>query len=120
MSFEILWEPHGAIKRFWGHVSGPEFLAAHSAISQDERLDNIRYVINDFTDATSHSISEEQIVTYYVDRQSIAAYMPSIRGAFVAKTPAMTGLSEMINARFATNHRTRVFSSVEDARKWLS
>ena len=47
MPYEIVWEPKGAVKRFFGRVSDAEVLQSGLEIECDPRFDNLNFVIND-------------------------------------------------------------------------
>ena len=51
MTCETIWENKGVLKRLSGHVSADEFVHSVEAIQADPRFDDIRYVINDFSQA---------------------------------------------------------------------
>ena len=48
MSYEILWETKGVVKRFFGHVTSNELFQAGVDLQGNVRFDQLKYVINDF------------------------------------------------------------------------
>lgn len=120
MSYEAIWEPHGVLKRYWGHVSNADLAASSRELYSDPRFDEVKFVINDFTAVVSHSIDEDALLDYVAGRLGVATYMPDVRGACVANTLEMLALSRKIaNPNCAIQHDVRVFSSMAEARNWL-
>jgi len=56
MPFELRPEHHGIYKRFWGHVTGSEFVAAVLQNHQRKDYGDATYSINDFSGVTSHEL----------------------------------------------------------------
>lgn len=121
LPYLLSWEKRGIVKRFWGQLSSAEFLAAHHAITEDFRFDgHIKYVISDFTDLESMGVSPNALLEYSIERTGTACYLPNIRGAMVANTPAGHAICELITApQYATPYEMRKFASMSEARAWL-
>ena len=56
MSYELIWEPKGVVKRFFGDLTSPELIEAGVKVEADARFDGIQYVINDFLACTGYSV----------------------------------------------------------------
>ncbi len=57
MPFEIVWEPRGVYKRFWGFVTDAEFIRSVKAAQEDPRFDDIHYNINDYLAVEGFDVS---------------------------------------------------------------
>jgi hypothetical protein len=120
MPYEVIWEPHGVLKRYWGHLSKAEHAASSGELYGDPRFDAVTYVINDFSAVESHSIDQDEIDSYNATRIGCATYKPKIRGALVATSPEMVALCQLIvDPLYASPHEVRMFLSLADARNWL-
>ncbi len=56
MSYELIWEQQGVLKRFYGRSSVLEVFHANVEGERDERFDSLRYAINDLLDCTEFTI----------------------------------------------------------------
>lgn len=121
MPYEVIWEPpRGVLKRYFGHVSSAEHAASSRELYGDPSFGDVRYVINDFTNAESHSIDADEIESYGAGRLGCSAYQPNIHGVFVANSPDMIALCESFIAPiFRSAYEIRIFSSLADGRNWL-
>lgn len=121
LPYELTWEKRGIVKRFWGHLSSAEFLAAHRAITEDPCLDcHIMYVISDFTGLVSIDVSPDTLSNYSIEKTGAASYLPNIRGAMVANNLAGQEMCALITApQYVTPYEMRQFTSMNEARTWL-
>lgn len=120
MTYELVWEPDGVIKKFSETVSAREFIEAVENVQGDSRFDDTRYVINDFLAVTKHGLSEEALTEVAVRQYGAFASNPNCRIVFVTtdealatrirNTPAVAGL---------ISYQTEVCPTVEAARDWL-
>lgn len=120
MSYELIWEPKGVIKRFFGHVTCQEVLAAGNQSQGDLRFDRNRYAINDFLDCTEFEID-------YVMLDEIAAISgaaqksnPNIRIAVVATLPEILAAFRHYASVPVQSYPTRLFTTRAEARVWTS
>lgn len=121
MPYEVIWEPHGAVKRFWGHISDEDIQNAVNEVCGDYRFDALRYVLNDFTDVESQDVSSEGIDNYAAERIGALQCNPHIISPFVACTPSALAIVRAITSpQRGTRHAWKVFSSMTEARKWLA
>ena len=120
MAYELVWEPDGVIKRFFGAVTAREFVQSVESIQGDYRFDDARYVINDFSAVTEHSLSQEALTEVAVLQFGAYSSNPNCRvvyvttdealGFLVRNTPAVAGL---------TSYQTEVCPTLAAARDWL-
>ncbi len=120
MGYEITWEPpSGVIKRYFGHVTGKELLAAVTKTESDERFGALRYVINDFCDCTELDVSPVVVEEVEAIEQFAALTNPNIQIAFVATLPEVVAIANTyVNAPFNA-YTTRIFDDMTKARSWL-
>jgi hypothetical protein len=61
MSYELIWEPRGVTKLFFGHVTSDDLVQSVKSIHGDPRFDNLRFVINDFLGCKEISVTAEAV-----------------------------------------------------------
>jgi len=119
MAFEIVWEPKGAVKRFFGRVSDEEVLQAGLEIEADQRFDHLSYVINDFLACDGFSATPGTVDEISAIDNAAALSNSRIRIAVVATVPEIVAVAEQYAASPMNVYPTRIFASPADARKWL-
>ena len=94
MSYELTWEPKGVVKRFFGHVTCVEVLAAGTQSQSNPQFDQYHYAINDFLDCTEFVLDPAVL-------EEIAAYTgaaelsnPNIKIAIVATLPEIVAAAK--------------------------
>lgn len=120
MAYELVWEPDGVVKQFSGLVSAREFINAVERVQGDVRFDDARYVINDFSAAAGHQLSEEALTEAAILQYGAYASNPNCRVVFVTTDQS---LGELVKASLATSqlksYQTEVCPSLTEARDWL-
>lgn len=119
MAFEIIWESGGAYKRFFDHVTDDELMLSVQQIESDARFDGMRYVINDFLNVASFSISPARLRVIAAIDGAAALTNPHIRIAIVTRNPEIRALAEQYAESPLTVYPTRLFTTSEAARSWL-
>ncbi|GAV19655.1 hypothetical protein MMIC_P0605 [Mariprofundus micogutta] len=120
MAHSSIWETDGLYRKFSGDISGYEILQSNIELQGDARFKNIEYVINDFTDVTSHSVevvhteayaSTDQIVSHTKHRLKIALVVPQVEMLALAEN-----YCELMKGQL---FECDIFRSLEQARSWL-
>ncbi|MBI5785336.1 MAG: hypothetical protein HZA64_07770 [Rhodocyclales bacterium] len=119
MTYEVAWEGRGAVKRFFGHVTEDDMLQSVLETESDRRFDDLRYVINDFTDITGSSVTLPTIEDIAIADIGASHSNPSIRIAVVTTDPDIEALVNHYANSPLNAYETRIFSSMEAARVWL-
>ncbi|MDP1525486.1 MAG: hypothetical protein Q8M20_06735 [Rhodocyclaceae bacterium] len=120
MGYEITWiHASSVIKRHFGNVIGSELMAAVAETESDPRFDTLRYVINDFRDCVSLTVSTEEIEEISAIDYAAAASNPNILIAVVATLPDVVAAANAYANDPLAAYKTRVFSSMDEARLWL-
>jgi len=93
MSYEIIWEPHGVIKRFSGQLTDQDLVQSVIDTEGNMAFDGLRYVINDFLaiDACSASASDVEEISILDKGASMSN--PRIRIAVVTTSPEVVVLT---------------------------
>lgn len=122
MPCEIIWEHKGVLKRLSGHVSAEEFVRSVEAIQADPRFDDIRYVINDFSQVSSHELDADLLQELAAIQYGAQASNPQVRAVYAGlkHDPELAQLlqSILIGAKRSV-YRVAVFETLPQARDWL-
>lgn len=119
MSYEIIWEERGAIKRFWGMVTSHDMVQSVLDTERDPRFDDMRYVINDFLDITGCSAGASDAEEVATQDCGAAMTNPRIRIAVVTDSPSIIALTNQYANSPVNAYETRIFSTLPEARAWL-
>lgn len=119
MGYELTWESRGAVKRFFGHVTGNDVLQSVINVESDERFDRLRYVINDFLEATGLTVSASELDEIAAIDGAAALVNRNIRIAIVTTNPEIISASDQYAKSPMNAYPTRIFPTVNEARTWL-
>lgn len=119
MGYELIWEPRGVLKRFYGEVTDNDVAGSVAQIQGDRRFDTLRYCINDFLDGSGHQVSLDAVEEIAAIDDAASISNPHIRVALVAATPEFIELAKQYAGSTMKLHPTRIFSSLDEARIWL-
>lgn len=117
MSHEIIWEPRGVYKRFYAHVGFAEFARTQEEVLSDPRIDNARYIINDFIGVTSYTATQEEAEYSAAFNRGASFTNPRLRIACITTNPGIRLL--VAAASLVSSLKLKSFSTQEDARRWL-
>lgn len=119
MGYELIWEPRGVVKRFYGQVTDFEISSSVARIHGDERLDGLRYIICDFVDGTERLVTPAAIDEIAAIEDTVSISNPHLRIGLVAATPDFIALVNQYAYSTPKTCPTRAFSSLAEARLWL-
>ena len=88
-------------------------------IEGDPRFDDLRYVINDFLEVVSFSVTEENVLAISAIDAAAAITNPNIKIAVVAIDQQVRALAELYAASPWNAYPTKVFADIAAARAWL-
>jgi hypothetical protein len=115
---ELIWEESGVLRRMTGHVTLEELDSSASQLQGNARVDDLRYIIHDFTGASDVVVSQGDI-EFMAVRASIALLRnPRVKIAFVGNQPVVHALIDAFNNLGSSPHRCHRFDSLEEARRF--
>ena len=120
MGFHVHWENRGVVKRYFGQVSAEELIAPVIATEADPRFDRLRYVINDFLDATSVTFTQADIDEIAACDIGAALTNPRIKVAVVVVQEDVIELVGRYIQASGLAYPTRVFPTIAQARAWVA
>ena len=116
MPYNIIKEPHGSYKKFFGHVTGAEFLQSVFENHGDPRFDQMQYTINDLLEIESHAITLKSFEIAVTRGTQVAERNPTRKIAVVTADPL---IAQHVGEYASRGHqRIEVFERLEDARHW--
>ena len=62
MPYQVKWEPRGVYSRYYGNVTGEDMRRHIEEVCKDDRFEQHRYNILDFSDATEFSPTERELL----------------------------------------------------------
>ncbi len=119
MGYELIWEPKGVVKRFFGDVDGDQLLKSAAETEGDPRFDEYHYVINDFLACESFSAPLDVVEEVAAIDGAAALINKRIKIAIVATLPGVLAAAEQYVKAPYTSYPTRIFSTLDNARDWI-
>lgn len=119
MGYELIWEPRGVLKRFFGPVTDADVTASIAQIHGDERFDSLRYIINNYLDATECSLSPASVEEIVAIEHAASIINARIRIALVVVAADFIAFADQYAGSALKTYPTRIFSSLDEARTWL-
>ena len=119
MAFELVWEPRGVYKRFYGHVTGDELMEAVTQVEGDPRFDDLRFVINDFLEISGFAVTEDNVLMVSAIDNAASTSNPNIIIAIVAADLQIQALARLYAVAPLTVYPTEIFLTIHDARAWI-
>lgn len=85
MPCQYEWERHCVVKRFSGYVSAEDFLSSVETVAADPRFDDLRLIINDFSQIQGHSIDADAYLMVAARRIGAVQTNPNFHVAFIVR-----------------------------------
>ena len=122
MSIVHNWEKNGLYIQYLDHVTGEDMLDDALVVSGDPRFDNMRYVISDWTQATTTAIDTHHIHQLVAYVKAMARSNPKVKNATVMyddeDRKAMVALYGLLADD--TPWKIDFFNTLEEARSWVA
>lgn len=120
MAYQLNWEEKGLHKVYLNKTSGREILESNFKLQGDARFDDIRYVINDFTQVAEFELTEDDI-NIIVSVDDVASRSNAkIKIPIVVTLPSLLEWASMYCEKMQDSpYICGIFSTMEDARVWV-
>lgn len=120
MAYELVWEAQGIHKLLSGFVSADEFIKSVDAVQGHPRFNEMRYVINDFSNVTGHGLTEDLLLRLEALHYGAHATNPRCRIFFVTKDEELANLvnKHLVESRLV-GYEVVVTSTVAQAHLWI-
>jgi len=117
---ELRWEARGVLRKLSGLVTAKELESSAIRLQADSRLDNMRYVIHDFTGVTDVMASQDDI-DIMAARASVSLHRhPVMKIAFVGSHPVVQRLVDAFLNLDGYRHQCHRFDTTDQARKFIA
>ena len=121
MPYTNTWESEGLYRKFVGEINGDEILESNYELQADSNFQKIKYIINDFTEVTGHSIETAHTKAYAASDDIISITKGKLKIALVVTQPPLVALANSYREQMRGKlFECEIFQSIEDARKWVS
>ena len=105
--------------RYYGNVTGEDMRRHIEEVCKDDRFEQHRYNILDFTDATDFSPTERELLINSGVLISAAFTNHQVLIAAVVTRENVRATLAKINALGVSPYEAKIFPTVADARKWI-
>jgi hypothetical protein len=119
MSFNIVWEPHGIYKKFWGFVSASELIQSVETFHNDPRFDDFLYTINDFLSVEGFDVSQRTVEDVAVLNLGAQSFHSKGLVALVTNDERIMALARYFSSPDLRSYPTEIFATVAEARVWI-
>jgi len=119
MADRLAWESKGLVHFFSGVLTGAELLSAIEMAHADPRFDDAQYAIADFSGCTDLVVTQaESDLLSAIAGAAAKSRKETSRSAFVVSDPRLLEKFEHFIRSPLSPSDTRIFSSLEEARRW--
>jgi hypothetical protein len=118
--YEVRWELHGVYSRYYGNVTGEDMRRHIEEVCKDDRFEQHRYNILDFSDATDFSPTERELLINSGVLIAAAFTNHQVLIAAVVTRDNIREALERFHALGTSPYEAKIFPTVAEARKWIA
>jgi len=116
-----IWESEGLYRKFTGEISGEEILDSNFELHIDPGFQEIKYIINDFSEVTGHTIENTHTKVYASTDDIVSQTKGELKIALVVTDTALISLAKTYREHMMDKvFECEIFQTIEDARKWVA
>jgi len=119
MPYQVTWEPRGVYTRYSGNVTGADMLGNIEDVCRDERFEQHRYHILDFSEATDFSATEREMLVNCGVLVGAAFVNHQVLVAAVVTRENVRAALDRLHALGVSPYVAKIFPTVAEARKWI-
>ncbi len=119
MPYHVEWEDRGVYVHFHGISDANEVMAMLEEVAADERFDDLRYHISDYSDLLDHVVVNSQIKEILALEEAQRLSNPMIWCAVVTPDASVRSSLEYWCAAGGPSSRRGVFPTAAAARAWI-
>lgn len=121
MPYKTVWEEKGVCWQYSGNVTGEELFQTALEFYEDERFDEVKYLLVDLRKVKQYDGSVGQLEKIAVMDMGAAYTNPRVKVAIVAVEDQIRRLAELYASISRTSSwETIIFDNLSDARLWTS
>lgn len=123
MIWQKIWTKKGIHILFRGHLTVEEYIQINNEIYADSRIDNMKYIIKDFSGVESFDVhmQDDLVLPVAIDKGA-SRYLHPLKVALVATNRNTRRICQDYidwSHRFRSRWTFRIFSSLEGAKRWV-
>lgn len=119
MSYELIWESRGVIKRYFGVLTSTDLVEPVERTEADPRFDDLRYVINDFLAVERLELAPFDVEYVAAVDHAAAKSNHDIWIAVVTTASDVIAVVERYADLSQNAYPTKIFDTMAQARAWL-
>lgn len=116
---ELRWDGRGVTRSMAGLVTAEELDSSALQIQSDERIDDLHYLIQDFSAVNDAIVSPEEIEVMAYRGSAALRNNFRIRIAFVGNHPVVHQLIDAFNRSGCSQHTAYRFDTLNEARSYV-
>jgi hypothetical protein len=117
--YQVTWEPRGVYTRYYGHATGADMRGNIEDVCRDERFEQHRYHILDFSEATDFTATEKELLVNSGVLVGAAFVNHQVMIAAVVTRENVRATLDRLHALGVSPYEAKIFSTVAEARKWI-
>ena len=119
MANSTQWEEQGLQRQFTGIISGDEILRSNLSLQGNEKFDQLRFIVNDFTDVTTFELTDRDIAAIASIDNVASKTNANIRIAIIVKMESLREWANLyIEKMQGSTYKCKIFDDVESASLW--
>lgn len=116
-----IWETKGLHRKYHGVINPDEILQANLELNSDPRFSEITYIINDFTEISGISISENHTKIFALTDDIISATKGKLKIAIVVIKNEYVELANTYRNELKNHvYHCEIFQTINKAREWVA
>ena len=119
MTFDLDWHKRGLVIHFKGVVDGKTLLSATYAVQNDERFDELLYMVADYTDCSEFSASGIDLDQAIAMTVASSLTNRKFRLARISTNPQVIAAADRYTAMPLNAFTVQTFPTLETAFEWL-
>ena len=122
MEIKNIWESDNFLRRqMTGRIQASEVIDSILKLSGDERFDNLKFILGDWSQAELEHFTGEDVKQLCVIAETISKSNAQIRNAIVTgNKEANQAVAQLYVLTKPLKWKVKVFQNIENARDWLS
>jgi len=121
LTVKYKWEATGLYRIFTGKINGNEVLGDNLKLQGNARFDDIKYVINDFTQIVDFDFYDLDVQKISINDKVASKSNPYIKIALIsAHEPLLKWLRSYADSMEGSIYKCDIFDNTDDAYKWVT
>lgn len=123
MPYQITWESEGALSCFNGMINPQLHIEALNALFGDSRMDDIKYIIGDFSQIDECLLGKHDIEYPLAMTTGASSYIKNMKIALIAVDNKIIDLCQnyiKVLSSLNTSWEVILFDDIDVARNWIS